>query len=414
MFRSFSPVRKFSNSPVKISSKARYYNKPPLPEQKSQQALPPPAEFRDPPKDLKLDNAVRESNFAKVRQKKLSETKLHSLQEKVAGGEERRDVRAESELAIQKLYQAVTEISSDRKMSRSNTISFGNENLEEVQVKESGAEMRRKKLTSCENILAQRAASMSSSMQAIDRKVSEGRMFAPLSGVHQDYLAYTCCDWVPNKTVMNDEKMLAKIAYMFGIEMVNFMEFRENFKKLTSFPGALYSDRPNLGHSFPYFTKGESSGLDSGPPTHLVVCVHGLDGNSADLRLIKTYLEMAMPSANLDFLMSEINQMDTFLSFEDMTQKLVGEIIYYMKTCDTSVGKISFIGHSLGCILIRSAIQRPELAAFSSKFHTYLSLSGPHLGTMYNNSNLGQLTFTEFFRFSYFIDIFSQLMLVCG
>ena len=379
--RSFSPVRrKFSNSPVK----SRYYNKPPLPEQKSQ-ALPPPAEFRDPPKDQKLDNAVRESIFAKVRQKKLTETKCHSLP-----GEERRDVRAESEMAIQKLYQAVTEISSDRKMSRSNTISFGQENYEDVKVKDSGAEMRKNKLTSCENIVNQRANSMSSSMQAIDRKVSEGRLFAPLSGVNQDYLAYTCCDWVPNKTVMNDEKMLAKIAYMFGIEMVNFMEFRENFKKLTSFPGALYSDRPNLGHSFPYFTKGESSGLESSKSTHLVVCVHGLDGNSADLRLIKTYLEMAMPSANLDFLMSEINQMDTFLSFEDMTQKLVGEIIYYMKTCETSVAKISFIGHSLGCILIRSAIQRPELAAFSSKFHTYLSLSGPHLGTMYNNSNLGQ------------------------
>ena len=389
-FRSFSPVRKFSDSTAKISSKARNYHKPPLSEQKSQ-ALPPPAEFRDPPRDLKLDNAVRESNFAKVRQKKFTETKYQSPQPEKVPGEsgERRDVRAESEMAIQKLYQAVTEISSDRKMSRSNTISFGNENFEEVKVKDSGTEIRRKKLTSCENILAQRAASMSSSMQAIDRKVSEGRMFAPLSGIGQDYLAYTCCDWVPNKTVMNDEKMLAKIAYMFGIEMVNFMEFRENFKKLTSFPGALYSDRPNLGHSFPYFTKGDSSGPESCPATHLVVCVHGLDGNSADLRLIKTYLEMAMPCANLDFLMSEINQ-DTFLSFEDMTQKLVSEIIYYMKTCDTSVGKISFIGHSLGCILIRSAIQKPDLAAFSSKFHTYLSLSGPHLGTMYNNSNLGK------------------------
>ena len=46
---------------------------------------------------------------------------------------------------------------------------------------------------------------------------------------------------------------------------------------------------------------------------HLVVCVHGLDGNSADLRLVKTYLEIALPSANLDFLMSEVNQSDTFL-----------------------------------------------------------------------------------------------------
>ena len=383
LFRSFSPVRKFSNSPAKSPSKSqRYYSKPPLPDQKSP-ALPPPVEFRDPPKDLKLDNAVRESNFAKVRQKKLTETKTGRFQSD-------RDVRAESEVAIQKLYQAVTEISSDKKMSRSNTISFGDENYEDVKGKDSSAETRRKKLTNSETMMAQRA--MSSSMQAIDRKVSEGKMFAPLSGRHQDFLAYTCCDWVPNKTVMNDEKMLAKIAYMFGIEMINFMEYREDFKKLTSFPGALYSDRPNLGHSYPYFTKvADNLSLESCKSTHLVVCVHGLDGNSADLRLIKTYLEMAMPSANLDFLMSEINQVDTFLSFEDMTKKLVSEIIYYMKTCETNVGKISFIGHSLGCILIRSAIQKEELMAFSSKFHTYLSLSGPHLGTMYNNSNLGNL-----------------------
>ena len=41
-------------------------------------------------------------------------------------------MRAESEVAIQKLYQTVTEISSDKKMSRSNTISFGDENYEDV------------------------------------------------------------------------------------------------------------------------------------------------------------------------------------------------------------------------------------------------------------------------------------------
>ena len=41
---------------------------------------------------------------------------------------------------------------------------------------------------------------------------------------------------------------------------------------------------------------------------HLVVCVHGLDGNSADLRLVRTYLEMALPGEKIDFLMSEKNQ----------------------------------------------------------------------------------------------------------
>lgn len=31
-------------------------------------------------------------------------------------------------------------------------------------------------------------------------------------------------------------------------------------------------------------------------------------GNSADLRLVKTYLELGLPGARIDFLMSERNQ----------------------------------------------------------------------------------------------------------
>ena len=52
----------------------------------------------------------------------------------------------------------------------------------------------------------------------------------------------------------------------------------------------------------------ENRMLLSAQSAHLIVCVHGLDGNSADLRLIKTYLEMALPGSNLEFLMSEVNQ----------------------------------------------------------------------------------------------------------
>ena len=46
---------------------------------------------------------------------------------------------------------------------------------------------------------------------------------------------------------------------------------------------------------------------------HLIICVHGLEGNSADLRLIKTYLEMALSGHNIDFLMSEGNQVNIFM-----------------------------------------------------------------------------------------------------
>lgn len=69
---------------------------------------------------------------------------------------------------------------------------------------------------------------------------------------------------------------------------------------------AFFSDRRLEGIREPYFSAQAPDGL----ATHLVVCVHGLDGNSGDLRLVRCYLEMGLPSTRLDFLMSEINQVN--------------------------------------------------------------------------------------------------------
>ncbi|KAJ8977876.1 hypothetical protein NQ317_016146 [Molorchus minor] len=126
----------------------------------------------------------------------------------------------------------------------------------------------------------------------------------------------------------------------------------------------------------------ESEGL------HLVVCVHGLDGNSADLRLVKTYLELGLPGAYLDFLMSERNQGDTFSDFDTMTDRLISEILHYLDTSSIRPTRISFVGHSLGNIIIRSALTRPQMKFLLPRLHTFLSLSGPHLGTLYNSSGL--------------------------
>lgn len=46
------------------------------------------------------------------------------------------------------------------------------------------------------------------------------------------------------------------------------------------------------------------------------------------------------------------------------------------------------MGHSLGNLIIRSVISLPKLAHLIPKLYTFLSLSGPHLGTLYNNSGL--------------------------
>ena len=119
-----------------------------------------------------MEAAVRESNFAKVRHKKGPENnKTGGANQELINGE-KSDVKRESEIAIQKLYEAVSEITADKKMSnmsRSNTISFGDEGVNLDEGKFSDCESRRRKLNSVsENIVNQR---MSSSMQAIDRKL---------------------------------------------------------------------------------------------------------------------------------------------------------------------------------------------------------------------------------------------------
>ncbi|XP_043543795.1 protein FAM135B-like [Chiloscyllium plagiosum] len=171
--------------------------------------------------------------------------------------------------------------------------------------------------------------------------------------------------------------------------MVSFVQAKDELLKGLKFEGLLYSDLPLLASEIPYFTPEEEEeevNLEEG--IHLIICVHGLDGNSADLRLVKTFIELGLPGAKLDFLMSERNQSDTFADFDAMTDRLLDEIIQHIHLYNLTISRISFIGHSLGNIIIRSVLTRPRFRCYLNKLHTFLSLSGPHLGTLYNNSTL--------------------------
>ncbi|XP_051469191.1 protein FAM135A isoform X3 [Apus apus] len=168
-------------------------------------------------------------------------------------------------------------------------------------------------------------------------------------------------------------------------QMLAFLQAKEELKQL-KLPGFMYSDVFKLASSIPYFSMEEEDCSEEG--IHLIVCVHGLDGNSADLRLVKTYIELGLPGGRIDFLMSERNQNDTFADFDSMTDRLLDEIIQYIQIYNLNLSKISFIGHSLGNLIIRSVLTRPRFKYYLNKLHTFLSLSGPHLGTLYNSSAL--------------------------
>ncbi|KAM9824772.1 protein FAM135B [Neosynchiropus ocellatus] len=169
-------------------------------------------------------------------------------------------------------------------------------------------------------------------------------------------------------------------------QILNFYKAKEEMFEELSFRANVYSDLPLLASELPYFPPEEDDEEFDG--IHLVVCVHGLDGNSADLRLVKTFIELGLPGSRLDFLMSERNQMDTFADFDTMTDRLLDEIVQHIQLYNLTIGRISFIGHSLGNIIIRSVLTRPRFRCYLPKLHTFLSLSGPHLGTLFNSSTL--------------------------
>ncbi|XP_035665847.1 protein FAM135A-like [Branchiostoma floridae] len=175
-----------------------------------------------------------------------------------------------------------------------------------------------------------------------------------------------------------------KLASLMALRKMSFKAAKAELLKQLRFPGQVYSNLPSVQPLVPYFYPDMTD--DDG--LHLIVCVHGLDGNSADLRLVRTYLELGLPGTRMEFLMSERNQVDTFADFDVMTDRLVSEIQYYVEVLGMTPTKVSFIGHSLGNIIIRSVLTRPEMVPFLDKLHTLLSLSGPHLGTLYNNSAL--------------------------
>nr|XP_002131288.1 protein FAM135B-like isoform X2 [Ciona intestinalis] len=175
---------------------------------------------------------------------------------------------------------------------------------------------------------------------------------------------------------------------------------RSKLLKLLSFDGELYCTLPSPLTLSPYLVLNNRYTPYRKERTHLIVMVHGLDGTSNDLRLVRTYLQLGFSSTckengqsegTCDFLMSEANEDDTYADINLMTEKLVDEILqhirsHYYTKADPKL--ISFVGHSLGGVLIRSAISHKRLHHLRDRFQTFLTFSTPHCGTVFNNSTL--------------------------
>lgn len=117
---------------------------------------------------------------------------------------------------------------------------------------------------------------------------------------------------------------------------------------------------------------------------HLMVFVNGYGGSRGDLLMVKDFIARKF-SQNVDFLLSQSNQRDdTKEDIFEMGRRLAVEIETYLGSYADKVDRLSFIGYSLGGVIIRAALCYME--QFKGKMFTFLTLSSPHLGLMYASS----------------------------
>ena len=110
---------------------------------------------------------------------------------------------------------------------------------------------------------------------------------------------------------------------------------------------------------------------------HLMILVHGYQGSSKDLQVLRNEISIMFPYTV--FLISAINEKNTESTINELGSNLSKEVKCFLRENSLAhIGNISFIGHSLGGLIIRAAL--PSLLDYSSKFHLFLTLSTPHLG----------------------------------
>jgi pimeloyl-ACP methyl ester carboxylesterase len=119
---------------------------------------------------------------------------------------------------------------------------------------------------------------------------------------------------------------------------------------------------------------------------HLVVLVHGFQGNSMDMKLIKNTMSVVYPEAA--FLCATSNEDLTDTDIIEMGNRLAAEVKNHIIEFfpPDSLQRLSFVGHSLGGVIIRAAL--PRLLDLKDKFHALLTFSSPHLGYKVNTSSV--------------------------
>ncbi|XP_009764933.1 uncharacterized protein LOC107789960 [Nicotiana tabacum] len=136
------------------------------------------------------------------------------------------------------------------------------------------------------------------------------------------------------------------------------------------------------------------SPCQNGRVLKIVVFVHGFQGHHLDLRLVRNQWLLIDPK--IEFLMSEVNEEKTAGDFREMGLRLAQEVTSFIKKKMDKASrsgnlksiKLSFVGHSIGNIILRTALTESIMEPYLRFLHTYVSVSGPHLGYLYSSNSL--------------------------
>ena len=190
--------------------------------------------------------------------------------------------------------------------------------------------------------------------------------------------------------------------------------------RLHEFPEVVSEAKGNNSTSFLNFLGG-----DDRQPKHIIFFVHGFMGGPQDLRFFHSFLKLRYPHVICHYSKENFKRTDS--SFEDMGRRLAIEVLQVVErlkpgwsnaspakriskvyngakqgskqgqeetstttttTSDDDDGslRISFVGHSIGNIIIRAALAMPQMKELRKFLWTFLSVSGPHTGFQGVNS----------------------------
>lgn len=148
---------------------------------------------------------------------------------------------------------------------------------------------------------------------------------------------------------------------------------------------------PNDDHVivFEELSYTDSAVVEASAGLHLFVLVHGYQGNSFDMGMLKNYIQLAYPHTVL--LAATANESYSDAPIVEQAERLALEVTNFIneKGYDSRLGKLSFLGHSLGGLVIRAAL--PFLEKYSGLMHSYISLSTPHLGVVGKSNKLVEI-----------------------